>query len=243
MDADQVALETRDKDILLIEDDLKYSRLISKYLSEHGYKVSVASDGKSGLEAALKDRWNAVLLDIMLPEKGGYEVLRGIRERSGVPVIMLTALGEETDRIVGLELGADDYIPKSSSPREILARLRAVVRRFHRADAAQPGDASDLTVGPLTMHVDSRTVKLNGQSLRLTAIEFDLLLSLVLAKGRIKTREQLLNDIKSANADSCDRSVDVHISMLRKKLNDDAKNPCLIRTIRSVGYTLTYGDD
>ncbi len=233
-------MDFRGKDILLIEDDQKYSRLISKYLAGHGYKVTVAGDGKSGLEAGLTERWNAIMLDIMLPGMDGYEVLRSIRERSEVPVIMLTAVGEETDRIVGLELGADDYIPKSFSPREILARLRAVLRRFQRAElAASSGEEPDVVVGPISIQIASRTVRLNGKALRLTAIEFDLLLSLALAKGRIKTREQLLNDINSANTESCDRSVDVHISMLRKKLNDDAKNPCLIRTVRSVGYTLS----
>jgi two-component system response regulator CpxR len=217
---------------------LKYSRLISKYLSVHGYKVTVAGDGRAGLEAGLKQRWHAIMLDIMLPGIDGYEVLRAIRERSGVPIIMLTAVSEETDRIVGLELGADDYIPKSFSPREILARLRAVLRRFQRADASAPADGADVVVGPLAIQIASRSVKLNGQLLKLTAIEFDLLLALAQAKGRIKTREQLLNDLTSANSESCDRSIDVHISMLRRKLNDDAKNPCLIRTIRSVGYSM-----
>ncbi len=241
--SDQLASTGDGKAILLIEDDIKYSRLISKYLSEHGYNVTAMHDGKSGLDSALSGHFDAIILDIKLPGKDGYHVLQSIRKRSSVPVLMLSALGEETDRIVGLELGADDYLPKSFSPREILARLRAVLRRLQRVPSPSGGAPHDTVIGSLVIQPDSRKVLLNGQSIDLTAIEFDLLLSLARSKGRIKTREQLLNDIKNFTADSCDRSVDVHVSMLRRKLNDDARNPRLIRTVRSIGYLLVDPDE
>jgi DNA-binding response OmpR family regulator len=223
--------------ILLIDDDVKYCRLIAQYLGAHGFVVTLAHDGKVGLEKATSDKFDAVLLDIMLPGLQGGEVLRSVRETSEVPILMLTALGEEADRIVGLELGADDYLPKSFSPREILARLRAVMRRISRTGVStKMGDT--VVVGSLSIEPATRKVSLNDKPIRLTAVEFDLLLSLARAKGRIKTRDQLLNDIQSVSTDAYDRSIDVHVSMLRKKLNDDAKNPCLIKTIRSVGYSL-----
>lgn len=224
--------------LLLIDDDVKYCRLVSKYLSKHGYEVTLVHNGSAAVETALSRTWDAIVLDIMLPGLGGYEILRAVRERSAVPILMLTALSDETDRIVGLELGADDYLPKSYSPRELLARLRAVTRRFDRSVSI--GDGKDqLVVGPLVISPSARKVTLSGVAVKLTAIEFDLLVLLAQAAGRIKTREQLLNGIREvADYDTFDRSIDVHVSALRRKLGDDAKNPRLIKTIRSVGYTL-----
>ncbi len=229
------------KSILLVDDDIKYCRLISKYLSNHDYQVTPVHNGALALETFAGQNWDAIILDIMLPGVNGFELLRDIRERSDVPIMMLTALGDETDRIVGLEMGADDYLPKNYSPREMLARLRAVLRRS-RLSRQNREDAAKIVVGPLIIDASMRKVTLDGKPIRLTGIEFDLVVSLALAKGRIKTREQLLNEVRAIDYDSGDRSIDVHISLLRKKLNDDAKNPRLIKTIRAVGYTLEEPD-
>jgi DNA-binding response OmpR family regulator len=181
--------------------------------------------------------WAAVVLDVMLPGLDGFEVLKRIRTRSTVPVLMLTARGEEPDRIVGLEMGADDYLPKTFSPRELLARLRAVTRRSSQT-ASHAGEETEpeLRAGALHINVGARVAVLADQPLDLTPVEFDLLHSLARARGRVKTREQLLEEIRERNYDVFDRSIDVHISALRKKLNDDAKEPQFIKTVRSAGY-------
>jgi len=173
----------------------------------------------------------------------GFEVLKRIRQKSDVPVLMLTNRGEEADRIVGLELGADDYLPKTVSSREMLARLRAVARRAHRDPSPHAaGAAEDLHIGPLHIHTASRTTALGDKALHLTPVEYDLLLSLARAVGRIKSREQLLEEIRERNYEVFDRSIDVHISALRKKLGDDPKTPRFIRTVRTAGYSLMHPD-
>ncbi len=225
--------------LLVIDDDRKLCRLIKDYLEPMGYVVESAYTGPEGLEQALEGNYQAVILDVMLPGMDGFEVLKQLRRRSEVPVLMLTARGDEADRIVGLELGADDYLPKTFSSRELLARLRAVMRRTARP--ATPGEADvapEIVVGALRVNPASRVVVLGDQPLTLTAIEFDLLVSLARACGRVKTREQLLDEIAERNYDVYDRSIDVHISALRKKLGDDLKTPRFIKTIRSVGYML-----
>lgn len=237
----QLTVQER-KNILLVDDDIKYCRLISKYLSNHDYEVTPVHNGAAALEMFSGQNWDTVILDIMLPGMNGFEILRGIRERSDVPILMLTALSDETDRIVGLEMGADDYLPKNYSPREMLARVRAVLRRSQLSRQSRE-DARKIVVGPLVIDPSMRKVALDGKLIRLTGIEFDLIVSLALAKGRIKTREQLLNEVRAIDYESCDRSIDVHISLLRKKLNDDAKNPRLIKTIRAVGYSLQDPDE
>jgi len=173
----------------------------------------------------------------MLPIWDGFEALRRIRARSDVPVLMLTARGDETDRIVGLEVGADDYLPKTFSSRELLARLRAVLRRSARP-VKPPAAANEIGSGALQLNLDTRTAALGAQPLPLTPVEFDLLASLVRAKGRIKSREALLDEIRDRHYEVFDRSIDVHISALRRKLGDDAKSPRFIRTVRSAGYLL-----
>ena len=179
----------------------------------------------------------------MLPGLDGFEVLKQIRRNSDVPVLMLTARGEEADRIVGLEIGADDYLPKTFSTRELLARLRAVTRRRTRAANQSEAEAeSELVVGTLRVNLGSRTAALAGQTLTLTPVEFDLLASLARARGRVKSREQLLDEIRDRNYDVFDRSIDVHISALRKKLGDDPKAPRFIRTVRAAGYMLINPD-
>jgi len=231
---DKAAGKTR---LLVIDDDLKLCRLIKDYLEPMGYAVESVHSGPEGLERARAGGHHAVILDVMLPGMDGFEVLKHLRRSSDVPVLMLTARGEEADRIVGLEIGADDYLPKTFSTRELLARLRAVTRRTSRA-AAELGVAPvrEVVVGDLRINPDSRVAVLADRPLVLTPVEFDLLVALARSRGRVKTREQLLEDIADRNYDVFDRSIDVHISALRKKLADDPKAPRFIRTVRAVGY-------
>lgn len=223
--------------LLVVDDDIKFCRLISDYLSRYGYDVTLVHDGLAALQIALSGTWDAIILDVMLPGLEGYGVLKRLREETQVPVLMLTAMGDETDRIVGLELGADDYLPKTFSPRELVARLRAVLRRTNRPVTIAGSDA-EIIVGTISINTGSRAVTNKGELLLLTPVEFDLLVVLANARGRIKTREQLLNEIRDRHFDIYDRSIDVHISALRRKLKDDPKSPKFIRTIRSAGYML-----
>src|SRR5436309_15973408 len=220
--------------VLVIDDDKKLCRLIKDYLEPMGYDIAAAHTGPDGVEKATNEPWHAVILDIMLPGLDGFEVLKQIRRTSDVPVLMLTARGEEADRIVGLEMGADDYLPKTFSTRELLARLRAVVRRTRSARPVQ-AEEQEIALGLLRIHPGARVAVLGDQPLGLTPVEFDLLLCLARAKGRVKTREALLDEIRDRNYEVFDRSVDVHISELRKKLGDDTKTPDFIRTVRSAG--------
>ncbi len=223
--------------LLVVDDDEKLCRLIRDYLQPHGYEVETVHTGQDGVRRATSDTWSAVILDVMLPGMDGFEVLKEIRKTSQVPVLMLTALGDEADRIVGLELGADDYLPKTFSTRELLARLRAVVRRSGQSGGEElQSQIKMVMVGGLSINVSSRTAELIGKPLELTPVEFDLLLSLARARGRVRTRERLLEEIRDRNYDVFDRSIDVHISSLRKKLDDDPKNPRYIRTVRAAGY-------
>ena len=226
--------------VLLVDDDKKFCRLLVEYLKPMGYEVVAVHAGVEGVEAALGSSWHAVILDVMLPEIDGLEVLRRIRASSGVPVLMLTARGEETDRIVGLEVGADDYLPKTFSARELLARLRSVTRRAYRAPVIQAVSDDDIVIGKLRIVPSARTAFLGAISLALTPVEYELLLCLARASGRVKTRDQLLEEIRERDYEVFDRSIDVHISALRKKLGDDAKDPRFIRTFRSAGYMLIH---
>jgi DNA-binding response OmpR family regulator len=225
--------------ILVIDDDRKLCRLIRDYLEPLGYDVTAAHAGPDGLELALAESFEAVILDVMLPGMDGFDVLKNLRSQSNVPVLMLTSRGDEADRIVGLEIGADDYLPKTFSTRELLARLRAVTRRSRLPVSASGDDTLvDLVSGVLRLNESTHTVALGDDPLTLTPIEFELLAALLRSKGRVKTREQLIEDVAHRNFDVFDRSVDVHISALRKKLGDDPKSPRFIRTIRAVGYML-----
>jgi len=230
--------------LLLIDDDRKFCRLLADYLTPLGYTVAAAHTGLDGVEQALSGSgpspWHAIILDIMLPGIDGLEVLRRIRAGSDVPILMLTSRGDETDRIVGLEVGADDYLPKTFSTRELLARLRSVTRRTQRqpAPATLPPVAGDIVLGPLRIVPAARGATLDDRPLSLTPVEFDLLLSLARARGQVRSRDQLLEEVRERNYEIFDRSIDVHISALRKKLGDDAKNPRFIRTFRSAGYML-----
>jgi len=225
--------------LLLIEDDEKLCRLLRDYLSPLGYEVEASHDGRDGLVLAQDGSYAAVILDVMLPGMSGFDLLRELRRTSQVPVLMLTALGDEVDRIAGLEIGADDYLPKTFSTRELLARLRSVLRRSSitaaaRADA-QPAPRS---LGPLWMDPAARIATLDAQPLALTRVEFDLLLALIEAPGRVRSREQLLLAAADRDFEAFDRSIDVHVSSLRKKLGDDPKGPRFIETIRGIGYRM-----
>jgi DNA-binding response OmpR family regulator len=224
--------------VLVIDDDRKLCRLIGDYLKPMGYEVTAVHTGTEGAEQAVTGTWHAVLLDVMLPGADGFEVLKKIRHKSSVPVLMLTARGDEADRIVGLEIGADDYLPKTFSTRELLARLRAVTRRGTAAPAQEKAAHSEFIAGTLRVNTASRVAVLDDQPLTLTPVEFDLLASLIAAKGRVKTRDALLDEIRDRNYEVFDRSIDVHISALRKKLGDDPKTPRFIRTVRAIGYIL-----
>ena len=225
--------------VLVVDDDVKLCHLIRDYLEPLGYEVAMAHNGPAGVELAARESFSALILDVMIPGYDGFQALRKIRGSSDVPVLMLTGRGEEADRIVGLELGADDYLPKTFSTRELLARLRAVIRRSALSAAAAAPKASDpVIVGPIAIDPEARKASVAGQLLILTAIEFDLLLALARSAGRIKSREQLLLEVAERNFDVFDRSIDVHISSIRRKLGDDPKAPRYIVTIRSAGYML-----
>ena len=228
--------------LLLIDDDEKLCRLLRDYLEPLGYSVDAIHNGAEGLARARQDGYAAVILDVMMPGMNGLDALRELRRTSQIPVLMLTALGDESDRIVGLEMGADDYLPKTFSPRELLARLRAVLRRsMMRSMNAGPSKDSapaPVSVGELWLDPAARTVSLGSQALVLTTVEFDILLGLVRAAPRVKTREQLLLEVADRDFEAFDRSIDVHVSSLRKKLDDDPRNPRFIHTIRGIGYCI-----
>lgn len=225
--------------LLLIDDDEKLARLLRDYLEPFGYQVDTAHDGRRGLAMALENSYAAVILDVMLPGLNGFDVLRELRRASDVPVLMLTALGDEPDRIAGLEIGADDYLPKTFSTRELLARLRAVIRRSMATTRLSPGDGvTAVSVGGLYIDPATHTATIDGQPMTLTRIEYDMLLALARSAGRVKSREQLLLEVAERDFEAFDRSIDVHISALRKKMGDDSKSPRYIETIRGTGYRM-----
>ena len=225
--------------LLLVDDNPKLCRMVKEYLEPLGYDIALAHTGPEGLEKALHGGFNAVILDVMLPGLDGFSVLRQLRTESAVPVLMLTGRGEAPDRIAGLELGADDYVPKTFSPRELLARLRAVIRRsVVTTTQARRAPQPPIVLDTLEVDPETRKASFQGQSLVLTPTEFDLLLSLARDCGRVKTREQLLLEVADRDFESFDRSIDMHISSLRRKLGDDPKKPHLILTVRSAGYML-----
>jgi DNA-binding response OmpR family regulator len=218
--------------VLLIDDDARLPELLTEYLGQNGVSLAHAPDGTKGLQMLEQGGYDAVLLDVMMPGMDGLEVCKRIRARGTVPVIMLTARGDETDRVVGLEMGADDYVAKPFSPRELLARLRAVLRR------SRPEVVSEqLTLPGLVVDVPARTVAVKGAQVELTGIEFDILVALMRRAGRVVPRDALLSEAGRSDVVVGERTVDVHISHLRQKLGDDP--PKLIKTVRGVGYVLT----
>jgi DNA-binding response OmpR family regulator len=224
---------------LLVEDDSKLAALTAEYLQGHGVTTVVSGDGALALEEARRCRFDVVLLDLMLPGRGGLEVCRELRARSDVPILVLTARGEEADRVLGLELGADDYLTKPFSPRELLARIQALVRRA-RGQAGPP--THPIVVGELVLEPSALRATFRGQELDLTAYEFHLLRALAERAGHVLSRERLLELVRGSATEAFDRSIDVHVSRLRAKLGDDPKRPRLLKTVRGAGYTLAVTD-
>ncbi len=235
---EEIASQTPQR-ILVVDDDVKLCRLVGDYLKLRGYEVETVHTGPDCLRRIAEATFHAVILDVMMPGMDGFATLQEIRRISTVPVLMLTALGDESDRIVGLEMGADDYLPKNFSTRELLARLRAVTRRAtYAASVANVAASDDIRVNELVVSPASRTASINGTALTLTPLEFDLLACLAKHADRVLSRDRLLDEVNGRNYDVFDRSIDVHISSLRRKLGDDPKNPRFIKTIRSAGYML-----
>ena len=252
------------RDILLIDDDQELGDLLTDFLRREGFELQVAHTANQGLERVRASHPQLVLLDLMLPDRDGFEVLRELRRGGGPPVIMLTAKGEEVDRIVGLEMGADDYLPKPFNPRELSARIKAVLRRTESPERTVPpgrteppgrtletaagdsaaGDsaarqetpAEEIRQGLLMLDVSGHRTVLEGREVELTTVEFALLCALARDAGRVLSRDTLMDRVRGRDFESYDRSIDVHISHLRQKLGDNASHPRFIRTVRSVGY-------
>ena len=230
--------------LLMIEDDTRLAAMVGEYLTQSGFTVTHRPDGESGL-AALQDKpVDLVIIDLMLPDMDGLEVCRRIRaqgsEMARVPVLMLTAKGDPMDRIVGLELGADDYLPKPFEPRELLARIRAVLRR-HQPGAAP--EAQLLRFGALEIDRDARVVSVDGQAAELTSYQFDLLVTLAERAGRVLTRDQIMEAVRGRELEAFDRSIDVHMGRIRAAIEADVKNPKRILTVRGVGYVFAKQQD
>jgi len=219
---------------LLIEDDRKLAALLVEFLEQNDVSTTLAADGPQALGALSSDRFDILLVDIMLPGMDGLTLTKKIRERWSTPVIMVTARDEDTDKIVGLELGADDYLAKPFNPRELLARIRAVLRR-----AQGPSEEGRFSSGGLTIDFGAREVLVDGKRQALTTHEFELLCALARNAGRVLSRERLLDLVKGAAADDAfDRSIDVHVSRLRQKIEPDPRHPRYVKTVRGAGYLL-----
>jgi len=217
--------------VLVVDDEMKIARLVRDYLTEAGFDVALAATGPAAVAAVRMDRPDLVVLDLGLPGMDGYDVTRAIRGRSAIPIIMLTARSEETDRIVGLELGADDYVVKPFSPRELVARVKAVLRRTGGEVATETIRVMDLVIS-----LPHRSVERNGSRIELTATEFELLRALSSNPGRVFTRGQLLDSIRGVSFESYERAIDAHIKNLRKKLEPDPRRPRYVLTVYGVGY-------
>src|SRR5262245_21373429 len=224
--------------VLLIDDDEALGALLTEYLGQFGFAVKAVAHPDDGLEALAADPPDIVVLDLMLPGMDGFAVCRKVRETSRVPIVMLTARGSVMDRIVGLELGADDYLPKPFEARELVARLQAVLRRGTRSETGET-----VKVGPLELQWDARTPRLDGRSLDLTAAEVGLLGLLLRNRGRVLTRERIMEATRGLDWESHDRSIDVLVSRLRQKLGDDPRRPAFIKTVRGLGYRFIGGGD
>lgn len=224
--------------VLLIDDDCEFCELMTDYLDAHSFSVSSVHAGGEGIEAARRGGCDIILLDMLLPDMPGIEVLRRLRMETRTPVVILSAHNEETDRIVTLELGADDYVPKTFSARELLARIRAVLRRMENAALPGPAGREDglLRIHGLCMNPRTLRVTLNNEPVELTSMEFLLLYHLARGAGRIFSREDLLNLFAEREWNKFDRCIDVHISSLRKKLGDSSRCPTYLRTVRGLGY-------
>jgi two-component system, OmpR family, phosphate regulon response regulator OmpR len=226
--------------LLIIDDDARLAAMVSDYLTAAGFVVDRRFTGGEGLAAIERETFDAVILDVMLPDIDGFEVCRKIRARAQIPILMLTARGEEMDRIVGLEIGADDYLPKPFNPRELQARLRAILRRGR---GLGPGEDAELRFGRLQIDRSSRMVRVDGKEKALTSFQFDLLVALAENAGRVLNRERLMDLVKGEEFDAFDRSIDVHISRIRSAIEDDPKHPRRIITVRGAGYVFARRQD
>ncbi len=226
----------------MIEDDESLSQMVGEYLEGVGLEVSTRPDAASGMQLLRSGSFDALILDVMLPDLDGFEVCRQVRAESDIGILMLTARGEETDRIVGLELGADDYLPKPFNPRELLARLRALLRR--RQMSAAPGArAPAMHFGRLEIDRDARVVQVDGEERALTSHQFDLLLALAENAGRVMSRDALMSRVRGQALEAFDRSIDVHVSRIRAAIEDDPRHPRRVITIRGAGYVFAKSQD
>lgn len=225
--------------LLLVEDDARLAEMLCEYLGEAGFRVRVASSGQIAIEQLASVEYDVVVLDLMLPDMDGLDVCRHLRQRSDVPVLMLTARGDATDRIVGLELGADDYLPKPFQPRELLARLRAILRRR----GAGTSTDKPLRFGRLEIDRAAHTLRVDGEVRVLTGYQFALLVALAENAGRVLSRETLMDKLKGEMLEAFDRSIDVHISRIRAAIEDDAKHPRRVITLRGSGYVFAKAQD
>lgn len=225
--------------ILLIEDDSRLAAMLSEYLGEAGYRVSIAAAGAAGMQMVKREPYDALVLDLSLPDIDGLEVCRRLREKHDLPVLMLTARGEPADRIVGLELGADDYLPKPFEPRELLARLRAILRRTE----SKTRHNNLLRFGRLEIDRDARAVRVDGKDRSVTSFQFALLCALAENAGRVLSRDALMDLVKGEPLEAFDRSIDVHISRIRAAIEDDPKKPRRIITVRGAGYVFAKSQD
>ena len=240
-----------DERILMIEDDKGLGDMVAEYLSSSGFQVEVKPSGSEGLSALEREPFAALILDVMLPDIDGFEICHRVRADSDIPILMLTARGEDTDRIVGLELGADDYLPKPFNPRELVARLKAILRR-RVSSLGGPGgpggprtsqDAAVLRFGRLEIDRDARRVQLDGEPRSLTGYQFDLLVALAENAGRVLSREQLMNRVKGEQLEAFDRSIDVHVSRIRAAIEDDPGHPRRVLTVRGAGYVFARSQE
>ncbi|HKC43450.1 MAG TPA: response regulator [Burkholderiales bacterium] len=224
--------------ILIIEDDARLAAMVGEYLAESGFGVTAHETATEGLAALKREPFDALILDLMLPDRDGLAVCGEIRAASDIPILMLTARGEAADRVVGLELGADDYLPKPFNPRELLARLRAILRRRKGA-----GPVNGLRFGRLEIDRGARVVRVDGEERALTSHQFDLLVALAEHAGRVLSREQLMDLLRGEALEAFDRSIDVHISRIRSAIEDDPKRPRRIITVRGAGYVFARSQD
>ena len=233
-------MEVMTAQILMIEDDVELSAMVSEYLEIFGLKVTTRTTASSGMKLVQQGGFDALILDVMLPDLDGFEVCRRLRTTSNLPILMLTARGEEMDGIVGMELGADDYLPKPFNPRELLARLRAILRRSREAATSR---TACLRFGRLEIDCDARVVRIDGEERTLTGYQFELLCALASHAGRVMSRETLMDWVRGEELDAFDRSIDVHMSRMRAAIEDDPKHPRRIITVRGAGYVFARHQD
>lgn len=227
--------------LLLIDDDVRLSQMLVQYLGDAGYSVTCASTGQEGLRLAQQNAWALIILDLMLPDADGLDLCRQLRSgiTAAIPILMLTARGDATDRIIGLEMGADDYLPKPFEPRELRARVKAILRRGSR----EPAHLQVLRFGRLEIDREAREIRVDGQLRELTSYQFDLLVAMAERAGRVLSREQLMDMVKGETLEAFDRSIDVHISRIRAAIEDNPKQPKRIITLRGAGYIFARSQD